>query len=585
MRLNNIKKACIALSIILVLSLSVALCSVLLTNKTFQSIDKSLGESSVFNQYPSQNNSGFVGDDISLRVSLKDGYDEGLVYWYNNDNGNEINFETVKTVGKGLVYQVPTDKEIKTYYFAIYVFMSIGDTAIFWDQGDIIQVEVAPKKVETIVTLDFNGGSGGTGQVDTILGEAMPQATAPTREGYIFGGYTDSVDGGKRYYDRDMNSVSVWDKEEDSSTLYAQWERDLSVEYVVTLDFNGGSGGTNQVTVKIDEAMPQATAPTREGYIFGGYTDSVDGGKRYYDDNMNSVSLWDKDTSSTLYAQWELEPIVKYIVTLDFNGGSGGTSRVEVIIGEAMPQATAPTREGYIFKGYTDSANGGKAYYDENMKSASLWDKEKNSTLYAQWELEPIVKFVVTLDFNGGIGGVNKVEATLGDKLPTVKAPTKEGYIFKGYTDKLEGGKAYYDEYMDCVNVWDKDKDSTLYAQWQKSELILPPPTTPANPSGFDNFGEIFGWSLLGVFVAALIASGIFIILKRRNNPSSSSSYSTQYDSYGSQNTFANNNYYSQYNNNPYSQYDNQNQSQSKKKNKKSNRDNSNYYDDGYGNY
>ena len=83
-----------------------------------------------------------------------------------------------------------------------------------------------------------------------------------------------------------------------------------------------------------------------------------------------------------------------YTVTLDKSRGVGGTASVTVKKGDDMPSAKAPTRSGYIFQGYYASANGsGTKYYDANMKSTHVWDKDSGGTLYAKWEKKGETKF------------------------------------------------------------------------------------------------------------------------------------------------------------------------------------------------
>jgi hypothetical protein len=74
--------------------------------------------------------------------------------------------------------------------------------------------------------------------------------------------------------------------------------------YTVTLDKQGESGGTDQVTVVAGKPMPVALSPLKEGYAFNGYFDAVSDGKQYYTPAMASASDWDKTADATLYAQW-----------------------------------------------------------------------------------------------------------------------------------------------------------------------------------------------------------------------------------------------------------------------------------------
>ena len=71
-------------------------------------------------------------------------------------------------------------------------------------------------------------------------------------------------------------------------------------------------------------------------------------------------------------------------VTLSSMGGNGGTALVYIGYGEAMPEITVPTREGYIFDGYYDVNN--VKYYNADGTSARNWDKDTASEfLIAVW--------------------------------------------------------------------------------------------------------------------------------------------------------------------------------------------------------
>lgn len=83
-----------------------------------------------------------------------------------------------------------------------------------------------------------------------------------------------------------------------------------------------------------------------------------------------------------------------YSVTFNKQSGSGGTSRITVEKGKSMPSATAPTRSGYVFKGYYSEPNGsGTRYYNAHMASTHNWDKSSGGTLYAYWEKQEDSKF------------------------------------------------------------------------------------------------------------------------------------------------------------------------------------------------
>ena len=389
------------------------------------------------------------------------------------------------------------------------------------------------------VTLDKQNGSGGDDSVTATYDSAMPSATAPTRTGYTFHGYFTEANGeGTKYYNADMSSAHIWDKANNTTTLYAHWTAN---SYTVTLDANGGTGGTTSVSATYDSAMPSATAPTRTGYTFTGYYYND---TQYYDGSMTSTHTWDRASATTLQAHWTIN---NYTLTYDVNGGnalspdhksvtyntaygelptptrtgytfvgwytqatggtavssstimgagdvtihahwtaniytvqfdkqsgSGGTASVNATYDSAMPSAEAPTRTGYTFGGYYSEPNGGGTqYYDADMSSTHNWDINTNpSTLYAKWTVK---QYTVNLDKQGGTGGTSSVTVNYDSAMPSATAPSRTGYTFKGYySEQNGGGTQYYAEDMNSAHNWDIDTNpSTLYAKWEANKCTI----------------------------------------------------------------------------------------------------------------
>ena len=235
----------------------------------------------------------------------------------------------------------------------------------------------------TVTLNNQSATTAGTASVTATYGSAMPSITKPTKTGYSFGGYyTETNGGGTQYYTSTGASARNWDKTS-ATTLYAKWTANT---YTVTLNKNNGTGGTNSVTATYDSAMPSATMPTRTGYTFAGYydTSAATDGTQYYTSTGASARTWNKTSNTTLYARWTANT---YSVTLDNNGGSGGTNSVTATYDSAMPSAIMPTRTGYTFAGYydTSAATGGTQYYTSTGASARTWNKTANTTLYARW--------------------------------------------------------------------------------------------------------------------------------------------------------------------------------------------------------
>ena len=177
--------------------------------------------------------------------------------------------------------------------------------------------------------------------------------------------------------------------------------------YTVTLNSNGGSGGTASVTATFDTAMPSATMPTRANYTFAGYydTSATSGGNKYYNANGTSAKTWDKTSATTLYARWT--PNV-YKITLDsFPTGGKHTFLqttdanptefyIQYGVGFCSDSAcktkitkitTLPTALGLAFTGYyTTSAGTGTALISsDGVINTSAKNATTGGTWYGGW--------------------------------------------------------------------------------------------------------------------------------------------------------------------------------------------------------
>ena len=210
--------------------------------------------------------------------------------------------------------------------------------------------------------------SGGTGYPNTVT------LATPARTGYTFDGW-EIISGSGTV------SGSTFTAADSNTTVRAKWKANT---YTVTLNRQSGTGGSDSVTATYDAAMPSATMPTRTGYTFGGYYDATSGGTQYYTNTGASARTWNKTAAATLYARWTAN---NYAVTLNGNGGSGGTASVTATYDAAMPSATMPSRTGYTFAGFydTSAASGGTQYYTAAGASARTWNKASATELFARW--------------------------------------------------------------------------------------------------------------------------------------------------------------------------------------------------------
>lgn len=303
---------------------------------------------------------------------------------------------------------------------------------------------------KSTLNLDQEGGANGTTSITATYNLAMPAATAPVRSGYTFGGYYSSKGGaGTQYYDSSMASKHN-NNLVNGTTLYAKWTA------TVILDQTPGAGGSSSVVVTYNNAMPTAAKPILTGWTFGGYYTGVGGqGTQYYTNAMASAKNWTESTNVSLYAKWST------VITLNMEGGSGGSSSITVTYNASMPSATAPSRTGYSFGGYYTESNGnGTCFYNADMLGMQDWDLLANTVLYAKWT--PNI-YTVTFNYNGATAGngIATKNVSFGNFYSDLPLPTKTGASFVGwYLDST------FNTLITSTTEVATASNHTLYAKW-----------------------------------------------------------------------------------------------------------------------
>lgn len=278
------------------------------------------------------------------------------------------------------------------------------------------------------VSFDSNGGSAVNAQT-VGYGSMAAAPVAPTKNGYVFGGWH-SDSGLTTDYDFTTTVVTA------DVTLYAKWLH----SYTVTFDSNGGSAVTSQ-TVNEGVRATAPVAPTLEGYVFSGWYS--DNGLTIVYDFTRAVVTADL----TLYAKWTIAQKNSYTVSFNSNGGTAVADQT-VEEGAVATAPPAPTKLGHTFGGwYSDSAltitYGFTAAVTEGI------------TLYAKWTLN---SYTVSFNSNGG-STVNSQPVNYGDAATIPVAPTRAGYVFKGWHTDLAGTNTYNFAAAVTANL-------TLYAKW-----------------------------------------------------------------------------------------------------------------------
>lgn len=201
--------------------------------------------------------------------------------------------------------------------------------------------------------------------------------------------------------------------------------------YSITFDPNGGKfsdGVTVKKVLSVEQnVVPVVNAPTKSNDTFIGWSPTIMGASK----------------NVTYVAQWKNSQVVKYNITFDANGGKFSdktTTKIVSVNANTKPSIESPTREGYTFAGW-----------DKTIVNAT-----SNATYKAKWEKVPT--YNITFDANGGKFKDSKstkvVETSKGD-TPVAEIPTKDGYVFSGWSPSLVTAS----------------KDTTYKATWKEGNV------------------------------------------------------------------------------------------------------------------
>ena len=232
------------------------------------------------------------------------------------------------------------------------------------------------------------------------------------------------------------------------TTLYAEWS---TGNYVLLFDTQGGSD-IGYVIYQFSATVATPTAPTKNGYTFGGWSPSL------------PATMPANDV--TLAAQWSLN---SYTLTFNSNGGTAITAATANYSASiAIP--SAPTKTGYTFSGWKTAADLSGDTYETSDEYVILG----NSTLHAQWAIN---SYTISYEPNGATRGTtpnaqtgvhDQVAITIANNTGTL---VKTGYTLVGWNLSANGGEGT--RYPAGYSPYNTNLSLTLYAEWATTNYTL----------------------------------------------------------------------------------------------------------------
>ncbi len=338
------------------------------------------------------------------------------------EDGTSIFTETDVAYGENLSDVVPAEPTREGYEFAGWVDEQGNPATIPSTMPDEeINLTATWEIKSATVTFDAGAGAFANGEsTTTVSGDYGTDITVPedpTREGFIFKGWSGLPEDGKI--------------PEEDITVTAIWEAEPTVEtYTLTIDAAGGKiDGADKIVkeLKAGEAIGAVSTPVRDGYKFTG---------------------WDKEIPATMPANdltvtatWELEKVPTHTVTYYLSKGDTTPYATKTFEeGETMVHPV-PEAEGIVFKNEWVDAEG-------NALPAVMGDKD----LVAYAVIDHLKSYKATYIVEGAT--YKEYDVTYGAEVPVPSDPSREGYLFAGWTPSAPATMPA--------------EDLTFTAQWEK---------------------------------------------------------------------------------------------------------------------
>ena len=188
--------------------------------------------------------------------------------------------------------------------------------------------------------------------------------------------------------------------------------KDLTFAINYVLD--GGTNSENNPNEYVPEKLPLLLEnPNKSGYKFVGWYDN----ENFTGESITEISAGIMG-DVTLYAKWNA---LDYRISYELNGGTNAENPDGYDVLDLPVSLHAPSRTGYIFKGW---------YMGENRVLAIPVGTTGNVVVSAKWE--PIT-YTIDFNTNGGLPTLSSIDYTIESDSFTLQEITKVGYTFDGW--------------------------------------------------------------------------------------------------------------------------------------------------------
>ena len=260
--------------------------------------------------------------------------------------------------------------------------------------------------------------------------------------------------------------------------------------YTQKYNFNlSATGGTFENSdIVFNEQTLILPTPTRDGYNFLGYSNSLNGNVDY-SNNITDINLIN---NKSIYAKWDTE---SYTISYNLNGGSINNPKTSYNVEESFV-LPIPTRTGYEFVGWTGAGIEEPVYY------LTISNETGNKSYTANWKVKKY-----TVDVNSIIQNTTYGSGLSGFTFSVwINGNQVANQVIDYYNDSVEYGSSVrvyvYDRTGYNVisfrdNTWTVANNLTINPNWYDN---IPPTITSFSVTnlGYYNpsIGASQGWNI-----------------------------------------------------------------------------------------
>ncbi len=272
--------------------------------------------------------------------------------------------------------------------------------------------------------------------------------TAPTREGYLFLGYTHVQDGAPVSF-----PLSGTYTKTNTISISAQWKKLAS--FIIYDELTNENVGTTIYADAEGNFTLPAVTDVNTGYNFGGYV--IPGVTLTKQQDGTYTGKVTSDSEIRVTRKWTLVPSFNLIVNGLYGDDVVDTAAYKT--GDTFTLPTAPTRDGYIFTGYTV---GGQPLTLDNGSATFIWSAA--TTVTANWQPRVYITvrdertnaIIDTVEVVDGAYDLSALEPAAGDRevVEADKTYTYLGLKFDGQPFAATG-TGYTGGSITVIRDWD----------------------------------------------------------------------------------------------------------------------------------